>query len=88
MDSRVDVVSYMVTIVESILIVEMIDALESKGRVESVALEVLRHGGDIWVNEDVLGEVAEHQGETADDGGQDEDVEGEDWVRSKAEEDG
>ena len=64
MDAAVDVVSDVVTIVESILVVKVVDRLKGKSTVEPVTLQVLRHCCNIWVHKNVLREVSEHQGST------------------------
>ena len=63
-DAAVNVVGNVVTIVESILVVKMVDRLKGKSTVESVTLQVLRHCGNIRVHKDVLREVSKHQGPT------------------------
>ena len=63
-DAAVNVVSDVVTIVKRILVVKVVNRLKGQSAVEPVALQVLRHGSNIWMHKDVLREVAEHQSTT------------------------
>ena len=63
MNSWVDMMCHMVTIVEGVLVIEMDHWLEGESAVESVWFQILWHGSDVWVHKNVLREVSEHHGE-------------------------
>jgi hypothetical protein len=56
----------MIAIVESILVITMVDRLVCQSTVEFKGFQVLFHSGHIWVNKDMLGKVTEHHKKSTD----------------------
>lgn len=52
-----------VPVVERILVVTVVDRLIGQSAVEFKRFQVLFHGGNVWMHEDMLREVAKHEGE-------------------------
>ena len=61
MDTDVDMMGHMITVVECILIIEVVDRLQRKGTIELIRFQVLGHCCHRGVHKDVLTEVAKHQ---------------------------
>lgn len=80
MNSGVDVMGHVVTIVESVLVVHVVDGLVGECAVEFERFEVLFHSGHIWVHKNVLRKVTEHHEETASEPRDDKRIESENVV--------